>query len=72
MSIDVTTVAAVVGILAAVASPIALVVTLRAQTRFSEWRHARHEAKLAEHDAQLADHKAQLAVLADRNERTDP
>lgn len=66
MSIDVTTVAAVVGILAAVASPIALVVTLRGQAKFSEWRHERHEARLAAHDAQLADYNAKIAVLEDR------
>lgn len=66
MTFDAGTVAALAAIFAAIASPIAVVVTLRAQARFSDWRHERHETRLAEHDAKLSEHHAQLSVLEDR------
>lgn len=71
MTFDASTVSALAAIFAAVAGPIAVVVTLRAQARFSDWRHERHEARLTEHATRLAEHATKLAVLEDRRERIE-
>lgn len=53
-------------IVTAVASPIAVVVTLRVQAQFSAWRHDQHEKRLAEHDKQIATNTTDIAVLRER------
>ncbi len=53
-------------LLAALASPIAVVVTLRMQSKFSEWRHEQHDKRIADHDARLRMQETKVAVLEAR------
>lgn len=52
--------------LLAAGSAVIVVATLRASSKFSEWRHDKNEARIKEHDEQLAEHESKLAVLEDR------
>lgn len=50
-------------LLAALASPIAVIVTLRSQAKFSEWRHEQHERRFEKLEDRVQDHATKLAVL---------
>lgn len=56
-------------ILAAV-SAIAVIVTVRVQQRFSEWRDEKQDQRLDKHETALTDHNGRIRVLEDRTERT--
>lgn len=58
--------------LLAAASAITVVVTLRAQQKFSEWRHDAHERRLDQHDVRIRTNENQLAGIHARAGTSPP
>lgn len=59
-------------VLLSAASAITVVVTLRAQQKFSAWRHDVNEKRLDAHDARIRTNETHIAVLNARAGTSPP